>query len=182
LARFALLAQGEQIHIATYPPLWPFTRPQSSQPYDLARAIATRAAAHSFEGKLFTIVSAGVLDDEAKADLVRDNEDIQQVLDETAHPASMLVGPSGTPILEALSGQEGTIYAEIDVNQNIEHRLVHDITGGYQRFELFQLRVDRTPYTHEGVTFKSHSDRDPLAFVEDDKAQEEAESARELEA
>jgi hypothetical protein len=32
---------------------------------------------------------------------------------------------------------------------------VHDITGGYQRFELFRLRVDRTPYTHEGVTFES---------------------------
>ncbi len=24
--RFALLAQGEQIHIATYPPSWPFDR------------------------------------------------------------------------------------------------------------------------------------------------------------
>jgi len=26
LARFALLAQGEQINIATYPPSWPFDR------------------------------------------------------------------------------------------------------------------------------------------------------------
>ncbi|QBD81721.1 carbon-nitrogen hydrolase family protein [Ktedonosporobacter rubrisoli] len=96
LARFALLAQGEQVHIATYPSLWPFSRPQHSQPYDLGKAIMLRSAAHSFEGKLFTIVSSGVLDEVGKEDLCRDNEEIRSVLEACAPAVSMIMGPRGS--------------------------------------------------------------------------------------
>jgi nitrilase len=164
LARFALLAQGEQVHIATYPSLWPFTRPRSSQPYDLTQAIVTRAAAHSFEGKLFTVVSSGVLDEVGREDLARDNEDIRSVLETAPLPTSLVVGPLGTPLGEPLVGQEGIVYAEVDLSQNIEHRLAHDITGGYQRFDLFHLRVDQTPYTYAGVEFANRSSHDPLSL------------------
>src|SRR5262249_50324417 len=37
LARFTLLSQGEQIHLASYPPVWPFSR-DSGDNYDLAEA------------------------------------------------------------------------------------------------------------------------------------------------
>jgi hypothetical protein len=94
---------------------------------------------------------------------VRDNPDIRAALEGAPAPASLVVGPSGLPIVEPLVGQEGIVYAEIDISQNIEHRLVHDITGGYQRFDLFHLRVDRTPYTHVGVEFANRSCYDPLA-------------------
>ena len=62
LARYALIAQGEQVHVSSYPPVWP-TRP-ANEPgrYDLASAIKIRAGAHSFEGKVFNIVSSGFLD------------------------------------------------------------------------------------------------------------------------
>jgi len=164
LARFSLLAQGEQVHIATYPSLWPFSRPTSSQPYDLTEAIVTRAAAHSFEGKLFTVVSSGVLDEVGREDLARDNEEIRTVLEAAPVPKSLVVGPLGTSVTEPLVGQEGIVYAEIDISQNIEHRLAHDITGGYQRFDLFHLRVDQTPYTYAGVEFSNRSRYDPLAL------------------
>ena len=61
-------------------------------------------------------------------------------------------------------GGEGIVYAEVDISQNIEHRLAHDITGGYQRFDLFHLRVDQTPYTYAGVEFANRSRYDPLAL------------------
>ena len=62
LARYSLIAQGEQVHISSYPPVWP-TRP-ANEPgrYDLASAIRIRAGAHSFEGKVFNVVSSGFLD------------------------------------------------------------------------------------------------------------------------
>ena len=62
LARYSLIAQGEQIHVSSYPPVWP-TRP-SNEPgrYDLASAIRISAGAHSFEGKVFNIVSSAFLD------------------------------------------------------------------------------------------------------------------------
>lgn len=176
LARFSLLAQGEQVHIASYPSLWPFNRPHSNQPYDLTQAIVTRAAAHSFEGKLFTVVSSGVLDEVGRDDLVRDNEEIRVVLEATPAPTSLVVGPSGTPVTEPLVGQEGIVYAEIDISQNIEHRLAHDITGGYQRFDLFHLRIDQTPYTYSGVEFATRSDNDPLALSKQPEAAGEAEA------
>jgi predicted amidohydrolase len=176
LARFALLAQGEQVHIATYPSLWPFNRPRSRQPYDLTQGIVTRAAAHSFEGKLFTVVSAGVLDEVGRDDLVRDNEELRALLEATPVPTSLVVGPSGTPVTEPLmGGHEGMVYAEIDISQNIEHRLAHDITGGYQRFDLFHLRIDQTPYTYVGVEFATRSGYDPLTLTKEPDATAEAE-------
>lgn len=45
LARFALLAQGEQVHIATYPPAWPFHRPGRS-----TRLQSERGDPHSLRG------------------------------------------------------------------------------------------------------------------------------------
>ena len=62
LARYALIAQGEQVHVSSYPPVWP-TRP-SNEPgrYDLASAIRIRAGAHSFEGKVFNVVVSAFLD------------------------------------------------------------------------------------------------------------------------
>ena len=59
--------------------------------------------------------------------------------------------------------------------QNIEPRLAQDITGGYQRYDLFHLRVDRTPYTYAGVEFATRSHHDPLAVGEELKATTEAE-------
>jgi len=54
LSRYTLMAQGEQIHTANYPPVWPFRNPIGAAPYDLSDAIRVRAAAHSFEAKAFT--------------------------------------------------------------------------------------------------------------------------------
>ncbi len=122
------------------------------------------AAAHSFEGKLFTVVSSGVLDEVGREDLAHDNEEIRAVLKTAPVPTSLVVGPLGTPVGEPLVGQEGIVYAQVDISQNIEHRLAHDITGGYQRFDLFHLRVDQTPYTYTGVEFAHRSRYDPLAF------------------
>ncbi|QBD81722.1 hypothetical protein EPA93_39430 [Ktedonosporobacter rubrisoli] len=66
---------------------------------------------------------------------------------------------------EPLIGKEGIVYAEVDLSQNIEHRLAHDITGGYQRFELFHLSVNQTPYTYAGVSFENHAKKDLLSFL-----------------
>ena len=53
LARYAMIAQGEQIHISSYPPIWPTHDPSAGNRYDLTSAIRIRAGAHSFEGKVF---------------------------------------------------------------------------------------------------------------------------------
>jgi predicted amidohydrolase len=69
LARYALMAQGEQVHISTWPAVWPTVVPSGnhgSRPrYDNVAANKTRAAAHCFENKCFGILCAGHLDEAA---------------------------------------------------------------------------------------------------------------------
>jgi aliphatic nitrilase len=44
-----------------------------------------------------------------------------------------------------LIDQEGIVYADIDLGRCIQPRQMHDITGHYNRFDVFELRVNRRP-------------------------------------
>lgn len=143
LSRFALLAQGEQVHISTYPPCWPFQRPGAGTAYNLTNAITLRAAAHSFEGKVFNIVSAGLLDEDAIIQLSQGDPDIESVLRNSPKPASLIIGPTGDVLGEPLVGAEGMAIADIDVGESIIVKQAQDIVGYYNRFDIYQLRVNK---------------------------------------
>lgn len=141
LARFTLLAQGERLHVAAYPPSWPFDARPVSDDYDLQEAIKLRTAAHSFEGKVFSVVAATGLDDHAVAAVADGDTRIEKLL--TAHPtASLVVDPSGRVVAGPLVGGEGILYAEVDLKVEIVAKQVHDIVGTYNRADIFQLTVD----------------------------------------
>lgn len=145
LARFALLAQGEQIHIATYPPAWPFKRLATGRGYNLAEAIRIRAAAHSFEGKVFTVVSSCFLDSESIEEISKGSAEIRSILENCPKPVTMICGPTGELIAEQLVDREGIVVADIDLSLIVEQKEIHDIVGHYNRFDIFRLEVDFTP-------------------------------------
>ena len=58
---------------------------------------------------------------------------------------SGVVGPDGRVIGEPLIDVEGIAYADIDLGRCIQPRQMHDITGHYNRFDIFDLRVNRRP-------------------------------------
>jgi len=145
LARFTLLAQGEQVHIATYPPAWPFKRMGLAGNYNLTEAIRIRSAAHSFEGKVFNIVSSCILDGDAIDQVSKGNPDIKEFLERAPPPISLILGPTGEMIAEPVIGKEGMVIADIDIAQCIEQKQAHDIVGYYNRFDIFRLEVDFTP-------------------------------------
>ena len=98
LARYTLIAQGEQVHVSSYPPVWPTREPGDAGRYDLASAIRIRAGAHSFEGKVFNVVASAVLD-RAAFDVLSDLEPSAiRTLEESPRGVSMVLGPSGEPI------------------------------------------------------------------------------------
>ena len=142
LARYALIAQGEQVHISSYPPVWP-TRP-SNQPgrYDLASAIRIRAGAHSFEGKVFNVVSSAFLD-KASLDALNLSREARETLEQSPQAVSMVIGPSGEQVSDVLCDAEGLLYHEIDVSDCVEPKQFHDVAGYYNRFDVFDLRVNR---------------------------------------
>lgn len=58
---------------------------------------------------------------------------------------SGILGPDGRVIGEPLIDEEGIVYADIDLGRCIQPRQMHDITGHYNRFDVFDLRVNRRP-------------------------------------
>ena len=143
LARYSLIAQGEQVHVSSYPPVWP-TRP-SNQPgrYDLAAAIRIRAGAHSFEGKVFNIVSSALLDKSALDSLQGLGKEALETLEQSPQAVSMFIGPSGEVISDTLCESEGLLYQDIDIAQCVEPKQFHDVVGYYNRFDVFDLKVTR---------------------------------------
>ena len=143
LARYTLIAQGEQVHISSYPPVWP-TRP-ANEPgrYDLASAIKIRAGAHSFEGKVFNVVSSGFLDSPTLSAMRDLDHASRETLEASPRAVSMIIGPSGEVIGNTLCESEGLLYQDIDVAQCVEPKQFHDIVGYYNRFDVFDMKVTR---------------------------------------
>lgn len=143
LSRYALMAQGEEIHCANYPPIWPFKDPRNSEPYDLADAIRVRAAAHCFEAKVFSVVSAGFITDENIA-LLCDDDEARAILEASPRSASMIVTPNGTTLGDTLSDREGLVIADLDISSLVELKQHHDMAGYYNRHDVFHVSINRS--------------------------------------
>ena len=150
LARFTLLSQGELVHVANYIAL-----PVAPTDYNMAEAIKIRAAAHAFEGKLFTIVSCSTISKEIMEALKPEVPDIEERFARKNSAFSGFVGPNGACIGEPLIDDEGIAYAEIDLAKCIQPKQMHDILGHYNRFDIFDLRVNVAPTKR--ITFVDNS-------------------------
>ena len=139
LARFALLAQGETVHVANYIAL-----PVAPADYDMAEAIRIRATAHSFEGKVFTVVACSALSREIIDAMSVARPEARALLGRPRSAFSGVVGPRGELVGAPLIDDEGIVYADIDLADCIAPKQMHDITGGYNRFDIFRLTVDRS--------------------------------------
>lgn len=140
LARFALLAQGELVHVASYIAL-----PVAPSDYDMAEAIRLRAAAHAFEGKVFCIVSCSTISEEIIAAMETARPDARALLERRSSAFTGVVGPDGRTVGEPLIDDEGVVYADIDLGRCIQPTQMHAITGHYNRFDVFQLTVNTRP-------------------------------------
>jgi aliphatic nitrilase len=140
LARFTLMAQGEQVHIANYPSLWP-----NGGDYSLADAIRVRAAAHCLEAKVFTIVSSSFLTDDVKDLMTEGDRAIRETLDGCPRTESMIIGPNGETKGGPARDQEEIVYADIDLADCVVPKQFHDVVGYYNRFDIFNLSVNRSP-------------------------------------
>ena len=151
LARFSLLAQGELIHIANY-----ISLPVAPPDYDMAEAIKIRAAAHSFEGKLYTIVSCSTITKEIIDIMKEDVPNAEELLTRKNSAFSGIIGPNGAVIGKPLIDEEGIVYADIDLSKCIQPKQMHDILGHYNRFDIFDLRVNISP--RKNITFTNHNE------------------------
>jgi aliphatic nitrilase len=143
LARYALMAQAEQVHISSWPPMWPTRRPSAGGNFNNVAANRIRASAHSFEAKAFGIITAGYMDAAMREFLIARDPAVIDVIDRTQRAASFFVDPTGEVIGDMLQDQEGIAYAEFDLQRCIEPKQFHDVVGYYNRFDVFDLTIHR---------------------------------------
>lgn len=140
LARFSLLAQGELVHAASYIAL-----PVAPPDYDMAEAIKLRGMSHSFEGKVFTVISTSTVSEEIITAMEEIRPDARTLLERKSGAYSGIIGPDGREVTEGLIDAEGIVYGEIDLARCIQPKQMHDITGHYNRFDVFALHLNNAP-------------------------------------
>jgi len=129
LARQALYAQGEQVHIAT----WPGDREVTER---IAEFIA-------MEGRVYVIAASGVLapgDVPATFPLRRQLVEGRTIIN---NGGSMIVAPGGEVLAGPLVGEAGILYADLDVERVMGEHLKLDPAGHYSRNDVLSLRVVR---------------------------------------
>jgi len=144
LARYTLIAQGEQIHISSWPAVWPTKRPGSGENFDNIAANRIRSAGHAFEAKAFGIMCAGYMDRAMFDMLAAGDPAAAAILEQTPKAITQFVTPTGMATGDALQDEEGIAYAEFDLNACVEPKQFHDVAGYYNRFDVFDLRVNRS--------------------------------------
>ena len=151
LARFALIAQGEQIHVASFPGF-----PLKT---GIVEGIKIRAAAHSYEGQLFTICASSTITPDV-IDLLGTTDERRALLEGKPYAYSAVYGPNGQVIGNPLVDEEGIVYADIDLEDIIIPRLRHDIAGNYNRFDIFSLSLNTKKHSSLEINGKSvHKDQ-----------------------
>lgn len=141
LARFALLAQGERIHVANFPSAAMSGGRHSSNELYL------HVAPHAYEGKLYSIVSSDYGSQAIAEELGMDFS----VAEGTYNCISGILGPNGEWVTPPLVDKPGIVYADCPLQPVIDGKLFHDIVGHYNRFDIFRYQLDRTP--REPITF-----------------------------
>jgi aliphatic nitrilase len=66
-----------------------------------------------------------------------------ETLDSLTQGQSCFLDPTGAQVGDSMQGEEGIAYAELDLADCVEPKQFHDTVGYYQRFDIFDLKVDR---------------------------------------
>lgn len=173
LARYSMVAQGEQLHISVYPPCWPTARAKGN--YE--DTLRVRTCAHAFEAKVYNICCSAALDQDAIDQMAGDNAGLKAWLEDQSWAVTMIVGPDGQPCSEIIrNNEEGIVYADCDISKEIIAKGIHDIAGAYQRFDVFQLHVDKShrepAYFHNNL-FSEERERIPYKELSDTETAED---------
>jgi nitrilase len=131
LARFALMAQHEQIHCAQFP--------GSLVGQIFTDQIEVTIRHHALESGCFVINSTGWLAPE-QVEQITSEEKLQQVLSGGCNTA--IISPEGNHLCSPMTEGEGMIIADLDFSLITKRKRMMDSVGHYARPDLLQLQIN----------------------------------------
>lgn len=157
LVVMALTSEGTKIHAMAWPSHWG----KMSKPMRKYVEIASLNFAQV--SKAYVISACSVIDEDTIEKMQVTKEEKEFLNKPEISGGSMIVSPEAEIIAGPMNNEEGILYADIDLEQCIIHKLHHDFSGNYNRPDIFSLYINKTNPKLYYKNLVKESDKENLA-------------------